>query len=55
MKRLAIAVALTLPIALIGFLFGALTGVRGVDLIGGTAIMGLTSVYLLYSDSLRSA
>lgn len=53
MKRLAIAFALTVPLIVISFLFGALTGVRGVDLAGGTAIMGLASMYLLWTENFQ--
>lgn len=53
MKRLGIALLLTLPISAIGFLFGAFQGVRGVDLVGGTAIMSLITMYLLWTENIQ--
>lgn len=53
MKRMAIAFLLTVPVAAVCFGFAALTGVRGVDLAGGTAIMSLTTMYLWWTENVQ--
>jgi len=50
MKRWLVAILVTLPFTILLFVMGSFMDVRGVDLVGGTAIMSLTILYLVYIE-----
>lgn len=54
MKRWLVAILITIPFSILTFVIGSFVEARGVDLVGGTAIMSLAVLYLLYIEDFSS-